>query len=155
AARGGRCDGEHRSRWTRRGEGWGEWGGAGVCAADSSLPSGLAMTAAVPAYTFSDVPFQERIRPMSETTVEPTKRPTSEKKIISNRLNSKKSTGPRTIDGINISKYNNLTHGRCARTLVVLADECPETVAREAQEMAQALDPVGPVEEGIALAYAG
>jgi hypothetical protein len=92
---------------------------------------------------------------MSDTNTEPIKPPTSEKKINSNRLNSKRSTGPRTETGKNISKYNNLSHGRCARTLVVLADECPETVAREAQEMAQALDPVGPAEEGIALAYAG
>jgi hypothetical protein len=70
-------------------------------------------------------------------------------------LNSKRSTGPRTETGKNISKYNNLSHGGCARTLVVLSDECPETVAREAQEIVQALDPVGPAEEQIALAYAG
>jgi hypothetical protein len=126
-------------------------------AVNSLPPSALgARTAALPLpCTFTSGNFPERIRVMSGTNAEQIKSTTSQKRIDANRINASRSTGPRTEAGKNISKYNNLTHGRCARTLVVLPDECAETVTREAQEMVQALDAVGPAEERIALAYAG
>jgi hypothetical protein len=73
-------------------------------AVNALLPSGLAVPAAMPAYPFVNALFQERIRPMSSTTAEPTRPRTSEAKINSNRLNSKRSTGPRTEAGKNTSK---------------------------------------------------
>jgi hypothetical protein len=98
---------------------------------------------------------QERIRPMSGSTAEQARPQTSQKRIDANRINASRSTGPRTEAGKNRSKYNNLSHGQCARTLVVLPDECPEQAARDAEDVAQALGAVGPVEECITMAYTG
>ncbi len=92
---------------------------------------------------------------MSEPTAEPARPKTSEAKIRSNRLNSMKSTGPRTEAGKNNSKYNNLTHGMCTRTPVVLPDECPEQAARDAADVVRDLGAVGPTEVRLALEYAG
>ncbi len=52
--------------------------------------------------------------------------PTSQKKIDSNRLNAARSTGPKTYDGKNISKYNGMVHGLTARTAVIPTEDPAE-----------------------------
>ena len=52
--------------------------------------------------------------------------PTSQKKIASNRLNAERSTGPKTYDGKNISKYNGMVHGLTARTAVIPTEDPAE-----------------------------
>jgi hypothetical protein len=49
--------------------------------------------------------------------------PTSQKRIDANRLNSRKSTGPRTSQGIAKSSMNALRHGNRSRTLALLREE--------------------------------
>ena len=47
----------------------------------------------------------------------------SRKQIAANRLNSKKSTGPRTAPGKESVSWNSTKHGLTATTRVVLSDE--------------------------------
>ena len=53
-----------------------------------------------------------------------TRRATSEKQKAANKRNAKKSTGPRTAEGKGNSKYNAVTHGMTARS-VLLPDDDP------------------------------
>ena len=48
---------------------------------------------------------------------------TTTAKVEANRLNAKKSTGPRTIEGKNRSRYNALKHGMSARTPVLPGED--------------------------------
>ena len=52
--------------------------------------------------------------------------PTSQKKIASNRRNAERSTGPKTYNGKNISKYNGMVHGLTARTAVIPTEDPAE-----------------------------
>src|SRR5258708_2900241 len=47
------------------------------------------------------------------------KKPVSERQLAANRANAQLSTGPRTPDGRNKSKYNNMIHGMRAATDVL------------------------------------
>ena len=61
------------------------------------------------------------------------------------RLNSQRSTGPRTEQGKAVSSRNNLTHGLRAAT-VVLPEENQEDFDAECQELFDHFQPQGPVE---------
>jgi hypothetical protein len=57
--------------------------------------------------------------PIIEPTPEPSRRPSSQARIDSNRNNALKSTGPRTQEGKDKSRLNALKHGLCAITVHV------------------------------------
>jgi hypothetical protein len=90
---------------------------------------------------------------MSASTTEQIKPTTSQKRIDANRINASRSTGPRTDAGKSRSKYNNLSHGECARTLVVLPGEDAEQIARDAEETVQNLAAGSEAERQLALEY--
>ena len=71
--------------------------------------------------------------------------PTSQKKIDSNRCNAKRSSGPKTYDGKNISKYNGMVHGLTARTAVIPSED-PADYNRLMADVAGTLRPRNPVE---------
>jgi hypothetical protein len=68
-------------------------------------------------------------------------------------MNASTLTGPRTEAGKNRSKYNNLSHGECARTLVVLPGEDAEQLARDAEETVQNLGAGTGTERQLGLEY--
>ncbi len=65
---------------------------------------------------------------MLEPTIT-TKKPVSEKQLQANRLNARKSTGPRTIAGKLASRFGNLQHG-CRAEVPVLPGEDEEEYSR-------------------------
>ncbi len=71
--------------------------------------------------------------------------PTSQKKIASNRCNAKRSTGPKTYDGKNITKYNGMVHGLTARTAVIPSED-PAEYDRLMADVAGTLRPRNAVE---------
>ena len=71
--------------------------------------------------------------------------PTSQKKIASNRCNAKRSTGPKTHNGKNISKYNGMVHGLTARTAVIPTED-PAEYHQQMNAVAGTLCPRNPVE---------
>lgn len=81
-------------------------------------------------------------------------------KSNANRKNSLKSTGPKTVEGKNVVKWNALRHGLLSKEIVVSAGHGPES-KKEYGEMVTALQyclqPVGIIEEmlveKIAVAY--
>jgi hypothetical protein len=80
------------------------------------------------------------------------KRPTSERKIVANRQNSSKSTGPKTERGKLHSRRNSFKHGFFARTLFVNADiggqaEDPVEFRQLHAKLWKEWQPVGPSEE--------
>lgn len=77
-------------------------------------------------------------------------RKTSAKQIAANRRNARKSTGPRTPEGIAVSKMNALKHGILSREVLVYGLHLQESAAElEAlhQRFRDDLDPKGPLEE--------
>jgi hypothetical protein len=74
----------------------------------------------------------------------------SPKQIAANRRNARKSTGPKTAEGREISRMNAVKHGILAKEVVVRGRVIKEN-GREFAEMhrrfVEELDPVGPVEE--------
>jgi len=73
------------------------------------------------------------------------KRACSPEKMAANRRNSARSTGPKTQQGKQVSRFNNLRHGAAAR-LGVLPGEDPEVRDRRIEDWTQALNPANAVE---------
>lgn len=73
----------------------------------------------------------------------------SEKQRIANRNNARKSTGPRTPEGKAAIAQNHVTHGLCARSLILRDDpaESPEQFAALVAGLREHLRPVGRLEE--------
>ena len=69
----------------------------------------------------------------------------TQKQIIANRRNAKKSTGPRTEKGKARASQNALRHGLFAQQLL-LPDECPKTFSRFRTGLLAQLEPLGPLE---------
>ena len=72
-------------------------------------------------------------------------RPISQKRIDANRRNSQKSTGPRTVEGKNRSRFNRLKHGLRA-TVPVLPGEDPAAFQARVDGFMEGLDPQNQVE---------
>ena len=71
---------------------------------------------------------------------------TTLKQIEANRRNSGRSTGPRTRTGKAESKLNAMKHGLLAADLVVRGED-PNEFARVLENLADELQPQGPLEE--------
>lgn len=81
------------------------------------------------------------------------KKSASKKQVEANRNNSKSSTGPRTAEGKENSKWNALTHGMSAETVVLPAhcsDENIEDYLQLLAELKEDLNPVGFLQESSA-----
>ena len=77
----------------------------------------------------------------------------SKKQLKANRNNSKSSTGPRTAEGKEKSKWNALKHGMSAETVVLPAhcsDERVEEYLQLVAELKEDLDPIGFMQESSA-----
>ena len=57
----------------------------------------------------------------------------SDRRIVANRLNAKKSTGPKTEDGKQRSRRNALRHGLTAETIVSVLEDPADYEAFEAE----------------------
>ena len=74
----------------------------------------------------------------------------TEKKLAANRLNAKRSTGPRTEIGKNTSRFNAVVLGLFAKEVVIpLCDgeEGEEQFARLLADLEQQFEPDGPTRE--------
>ncbi|HTZ77160.1 MAG TPA: hypothetical protein VMC10_04600 [Stellaceae bacterium] len=71
---------------------------------------------------------------------------TSDAQLAANRRNSKKSTGPKTVEGREVARRNALRHGLAAEDLVVPEEEAGDFMSFH-DELRAALDPAGAVEE--------
>jgi hypothetical protein len=69
-------------------------------------------------------PTKTKAKPQSKAKVTP-------KRVEANRRNSQKSTGPRTAEGKEASKFNALTHGKTARSALLPGEDSAELVARQ------------------------
>src|ERR1035437_3280457 len=70
----------------------------------------------------------------------------SPEQIHANRLNAQRSTGPRTEEGKAASRFNALTYGIEARSLVIPGED-PTALEALALEYHQQFDPFGPLED--------
>ena len=77
-----------------------------------------------------------------ETTVNP---PSSQKRIEANRRNAQRSTGPRTPEGKNRSRFNGVKHGLRA-TVAVLPGEDPAAFQERVDALMERFAPQNPVE---------
>jgi hypothetical protein len=100
------------------------------------------------------MPQQEPSHNFSDSSPEhhERKRPTSERKILANRQNSLKSTGPKTARGKLYSRRNSFKHGFFARSLFINADivgkaEDPLEFLQLQADLWKEWQPVGPSEE--------
>ena len=66
-------------------------------------------------------------------------------RIAANRVNAKKSTGPKTTEGKHVARFNALTHGLTA-TLALLPDEDPAALEQERTTSLQIYKPRNAVE---------
>jgi len=73
----------------------------------------------------------------------------SDAQIVANRLNARKSTGPRTEAGKTIAAQNGVRHGFTARQDVI-GSESQAAFDRHRERMLRALAPVGPIESELA-----
>lgn len=69
----------------------------------------------------------------------------SEKKIIANQENALKSTGPKSLEGKNLSSQNAMKHGLLSKTLVVKG-EAPASYKRFHEAIFADLQPIGAME---------
>jgi len=69
--------------------------------------------------------------------------------IQANRLNARKSTGPRTDEGKEKASHNAVKHGLLAREVVIVGED-PAQFEMYREGMIQTLAPAGPVEEMLA-----
>ena len=74
---------------------------------------------------------------------------TTESKILANRLNSQKSTGPRTIEGKAVVSQNAVKHGLLAERDVI-SSENPADFDLYRQQLLDELSPVSPLESMLA-----
>ncbi|HUI53563.1 MAG TPA: hypothetical protein VLY04_01240 [Bryobacteraceae bacterium] len=65
--------------------------------------------------------------------------------ISANRQNARKSTGPRSVEGKDSSRFNALKHGIDARSLVIPGED-PAELAALAEDYHRQCQPVGPIE---------
>jgi len=65
--------------------------------------------------------------------------------ISANRQNAQKSTGPRSVEGKDSSRFNALKHGIDARSLVIPGED-PAELAALAEDYHRQCQPVGPIE---------
>ncbi len=70
----------------------------------------------------------------------------SDKQIIANQENAKKSTGPKSDGGRRRSSDNALTHGLTAHGAGLLGED-PKAIMKQHQSFLEALQPVGAIEE--------
>jgi len=70
---------------------------------------------------------------------------TSPSQITANQQNALKSTGPRSVEGKDVSRFNSLKHGIDARSLVIPGED-PEELAALADDYHHQFRPAGPVE---------
>ncbi len=70
----------------------------------------------------------------------------SEARIAANRLNSQKSTGPRSVEGKAQSRQNALKHGLTAKQLVLPTEDAAALEARR-EEWFDAYQPDGPAQK--------
>jgi hypothetical protein len=78
------------------------------------------------------------------------KKTTSPKQLDANRRNAQKSTGPKTPEGLAVSKLNALKHGILSRQVLVRGlniNESSRDLNALHERFCQNLNPVGPVEE--------
>jgi hypothetical protein len=78
------------------------------------------------------------------------KKTTSLKQIAANQRNAQKSTGPKTPEGLTISKMNAVKHGIFSKEVLVRGLNFKENTAEFAalhDRFTQEYNPVGPVEE--------
>ena len=77
----------------------------------------------------------------SATEAKPESKPKSRsRRARANRSNSKKSTGPRTAAGKEVSRHNALTHGMTARSALLPGEDATELAARR-REMLDDMQP--------------
>jgi hypothetical protein len=77
------------------------------------------------------------------------KKPASERKIVANRKNALRSTGPKTEAGKHAVSRNAITHGILAREVVITGgdgEESQEEFDALAEELLEHYEPVGPME---------
>jgi hypothetical protein len=74
---------------------------------------------------------------------------TTEAKLIANRLNSLKSTGPRTIEGKAVASQNSVKHGLLAESDVILSENQAD-FEQYRQQLLDELSPVSPMESILA-----
>ena len=78
------------------------------------------------------------------------KHPVSERKLLANRKNSLRSTGPRTPRGKHIASRNAIKHGLLAREVVITAGDGAESLEEFhalLEDLDDAYGPIGVVEE--------
>ena len=73
----------------------------------------------------------------------------SDRRMLANRTNASKSTGPQTADGKAVASRNALRHGLRSNQLL-LDGEDPEEFAELKADLLEALAPVGAVELSLA-----
>src|SRR5215212_423764 len=78
--------------------------------------------------------------PNEQSKTRPPKRPSSQKRLISNRANSQKSTGPRTPAGKAKVSKNATKHALCSQS-PLLPNECPATYQTFEHELQKDLRP--------------
>jgi len=74
---------------------------------------------------------------------------TTQARVTANRLNSQKSTGPRTLEGKSSSSKNAIKHGLLSRE-VVLPDEDFDAFTQMSTAILEDMSPAGPLENAIA-----
>ena len=95
--------------------------------------------------------LQGRSDRLSTPTSDPNvpKRPVSERKILANRKNALRSTGPKTERGKRLVSRNAITHGILAREVVIGAgdgEESREEFQAFTASLREHYEPVGPIE---------
>jgi hypothetical protein len=71
---------------------------------------------------------------------------TTKKRVVANRLNAMKSSGPKTLEGKRAVRHNAVTHGLLSGE-VVLSDESQEQYLEYEQALWSDLKPIGPLQE--------
>lgn len=71
----------------------------------------------------------------------------SPRKIVANRRNAQKSTGPKTALGKTLSSWNSTRHGLLAKGLPLLLGKTNKQFTRLLRSLQEDLDPVGTLEE--------
>ena len=93
-------------------------------------------------------PSHNLLTPQPETHAD--KPPVSERKILANRKNALRSTGPKTLRGKRTVSRNAITHGILAREVVITAGDGEESLEEFhalIEDLENCYQPVGAVEE--------
>jgi len=116
-----------------------------VTSDESATSKGLKVTTA-------EASIDPEINDSTEAAAAP--KPTSPAKVLANRKNAKRSTGPRTLAGKIRSAQNSSKHGVYATKIAAVAfgpyREDPEEIDAYLKAISDALDPRDPLETGIA-----